>query len=195
MYAGYGELLGADLLDDRELIARFLAGERDCFGLLVRRHASPLWATLKRNVGDPEEARDVFQETWLRAFERISSLRDATRLRSWLLSIALNLVRQGQRRSPVRIRPIAGWTEVEPFHEEDASRTLEAQDELAFLRRRIERLPPRQREVLDLRMNHGLSHAEVAAMLEISEESSRANYYQALRRLRAEFEAQEGDPR
>ncbi len=55
--------------------------------------------------------------------------------------------------------------------------------------------PPPQRDVLDLRMNHGLSHAEVGAMLEISEESSRANYYHALRRLRAEFEAQEGDPR
>ena len=48
-------------------------------------------------------------------------------------------------------------------------------------------LPARQREVMDLRVNHGLSHAEIAALLEISEESSRANYYQALRRLRAAF--------
>ena len=177
---------------DSELIARFLAGERDCFGLLVRRHASPLWATLRRNLGDEEEARDVFQETWLRAFERLGSLRDVGRLRSWLLSIAMNLVRQGHRQRD-RTRTLAEVPEAEILLQEDASRAVEAEDELSFLRRRIEGLPPRQREVLDLRMNHGLSHGEIAAMLGITEESSRANYYQALRRLRAEYEGRDDD--
>ena len=63
----------------------------------------------------------------------------------------------------------------------------ESRDALAAVRGEIEQLPPRQREVFDLRMNHGLSHAEIARLLGITEESSRANHYQALRRLRARF--------
>ncbi len=192
MHTANGMLVGANLLDDRELITRFLAGERDCFGLLVRRHASPLWATLRRNLRDDEEARDVYQETWLRAFERIGTLRDAGRLRSWLLSIALNLVRQGHRRRD-NIQDLAALSEAEPVVHQDAAQALEAQDEHTFLRSRIALLPPRQREVLDLRMNHGLSHTETAAMLGITDESSRANYYQALRRLRAEYEGRQGE--
>jgi len=179
--------------DDRELVARFLAGEREGFGQLVRRHAGPLWATLRRNLGDEEEARDVFQETWLRAFERLGDLRDVGRLRSWLVSIAMNLVRQGHRRRARQTRleelPEAGL----PVQEEGLL-GLEAEDELAFLRRRIASLPPRQREVFDLRLNHGLGHGEIGAMLDITAESSRASYYQALRRLRDEYEGRE-DPR
>ena len=195
MHAASAGLARAHPLDDAELITRFLAGERECFALLVRRHAPPLWATLRRSVRDAEEARDVYQETWLRAFERIGTLRDAGRLRSWLLSIGLNLVRQGRRR---RIeeepeRPVV--LEAAGSGEGDAAEAAEAQDELALLRRRIAGLPPRQREVLDLRMNHGSTHAEVALLLGITEESSRANYYQALRKLRAEYERWDGGPR
>ena len=60
-----------------------------------------------------------------------------------------------------------------------------AKDELAALGRWIDALPPRQREVLDLRTHHELSHGEIASLLGITPESSRANYYQALRHLRA----------
>ena len=173
--------------DDRELVARFLAGEREGFGQLVRRHAGPLWATLRRNLGDEEEARDVFQETWLRAFERLGTLRDTGRLRSWLFSIALNLVRQGHRRR-ARLTRLEEIPEAGLPLQEEGSGALETEDELTFLRRRIASLPPRQREVLDLRMNHGLGHGEIGALLDITAESSRASYYQALRRLRAEYE-------
>jgi len=172
-------------LNDRELVARFLAGERECFGLLVRRHGKPLWATLRRSAADIEEARDVFQETWLRAFEGLGSLRDTSRLRSWLLSIALNLVRQGHRRKE---RFAAGALVPDLPADVDVSLEVDLREEVALLRQRITQLPPRQRQVLDLRSNHGLSHAEIACMLGISEESSRANYYQALRKLRAELD-------
>ena len=59
------------------------------------------------------------------------------------------------------------------------------------MREEIELLPPRQREVFDLRMNHDLSHSEIARLLGITEASSRANHYQALRRLRGRFSEEE----
>ena len=174
------------ILDDRDIIARVLAGERQCFHVLVERHSGPLLATLSLALGNPEDAREVFQETWLRALERLDTLRDADRLHSWLVSIALNHVRARSRRStffPQR----AEDEPVVAIHEGDVGERLAEHEEQELLRQRMRALPARQREVMDLRVNHGLSHAEIAALLEISEESSRANYYQALRRLRAAF--------
>jgi len=185
---------------DRDIIARVLAGDRESFHDLVRRHESPLWATLRGSLRNLEDAREVFQETWLRAFERLASLRDPARLRSWLLSIGLNLVRQRLRRPfPASAEQPArdgGSSFGELAADSDApGDALERDEELERLRAAVGELPPRQREVVDLRVNHELSHAEIAELLGISEESSRANYYQALRRLKGRFRDQDGDER
>jgi RNA polymerase sigma factor (sigma-70 family) len=170
--------------DDQELIRAVLAGDGERFHDLVRRHAAPLWVTIRRSLRDRDEARDVLQETWLRALEGLAGLRDPARLRAWLLSIALNLVRERSRRP--------AHTGLEALEDggpaaEGGPDDCDARDTARALRAEIERLPPRQREVFDLRMNHELSHAEIAALLGITEEGSRANHYQALRRLRAHF--------
>lgn len=189
---------GVDL-DDRDIIARVLAGECECFHELVERHASPLLATLRARLGNREDAREVFQETWLRAFERLASVRDADRLRAWLLSIALNLVRSRQRRAPGVGGAAPSGRAREPGYEPEASddpgSELEREEELEALRRSIALLPARQREVLDLRVNHELSHQDIGRLLGITEEASRASYYQALRRLRAELGPDDGDRR
>jgi RNA polymerase sigma factor (sigma-70 family) len=175
-------------LDDRALISRVLAGEREAFRELLERHSPPLLATLRAAVGR-EQAREILQETWLRAWEGLGRLRDPARLRSWLLSIALNQMRSTFRRpaEPVRVEP-----DSLARSEEEGAERLGRLEDLARLRLALDELPPRQREVVDLRANHELAHAEIAALLGISEEASRANYYQGLRRLRARLG---GDPR
>ncbi len=169
---------------DRDIIARVLAGDRESFHDLVRRHSEPVFGTLRGLLGNVEDARDVFQETWLRAFQRLAVLREPDRFRAWLLSIALNLVRQHHRRGWVRMET---RNEVERTEDrsEDVHTALSRRELVQELRKRMEGLPSRQRQVLDLRLNHELSHAEIAVMLGISEENSRANYYQALRKLRS----------
>ena len=175
--------------DDHELYRAVLAGDRERFHELVHRHAAPLWSTIRRSLRDREEARDVLQETWARALERLPELRDPGRLRAWLVSIALNLVRErGRRPRPLSVEGLAA----ELVAREPGPPDCESRDALAAVRGEIEQLPPRQREVFDLRMNHGLSHAEIARLLGITEESSRANHYQALRRLRARFPEEGG---
>lgn len=172
---------------DREIVTQILAGDRERFHELVRRHATPLWATVRSSLRDLDDAREVFQETWLRAFERLDTLRDPSRLRSWLLSIALNQVRQRLRRAQASDEPLSAAGQVAAAGA-GVSGALEHDEEVVLLRERIAGLPPRQREVMDLRLNHGQSHAQIGELLSISEESSRANYYQALRRLRAAFD-------
>src|SRR5688572_13204277 len=69
-----------------------------------------------------------------------------------------------------------------------ASAALEAGEERARIERACARLPERQREVFEMRVLANLTHAEIAALLGIREDASRASYYQALRKLRAELE-------
>lgn len=175
-------------MDESEAIARVLAGEREAFHVLLRRHNAPLFSTLCATLGQREDAREVLQETWLRAYQHLARLREPTRLRAWLLTIALNLARARHRRT--REECPESSLEHEAVHD-DAQR-LERDEELSALRQRMAELPARQREVVDLRVNHELSHAEIAGLLAISEEASRANYYQALKRLKEALQAQGG---
>lgn len=173
-------------MDESELVERVLAGERDAFHVLLQRHSASLLATLVSFLGNREDAREVFQETWLRAYQHLARLRDPARLRAWLVSIALNLARARRRRPVEQV-----LAEEHVPHLCDEGGELEHDEELAALRQHMAALPARQREVVDLRVNHELSHAEIAALLGISEEASRANYYQGLRRLKDAL----GEPR
>lgn len=166
-----------------------MAGDHQAFHELLERHSAPLFATLRARLANREDAREVLQETWLKAWEHLERLREPERLHAWLLTIALNLVRARQRRSLERN---AAEGELEGAAAEPGRAQLVEDEELARLRARMAELPARQREVVDLRVNHELSHAEIARLLGIREEASRANYYQALRRLKGAL-AGEGD--
>lgn len=176
-------------MDESALIARAVAGDHQAFHELLQRHSAPLLATLRARLANREDAREILQETWLRAWEHLARLREPGQLHAWLVSIALNQVRARARRSLERG---AGEDELErPVHD-PGPEALGEREELERLRARMAELPARQREVLDLRVNHELSHAEIARLLGISEEASRANHYQALRRLKGAL-APEGE--
>lgn len=175
---------------DPELVSRAVAGDRRAFGTLVERHSVPVWSAVSRAVSNRELAREVFQDTWVRAFERLHTLREPDRLRSWLLSIALNLTRQlGRRPESVGID---GEDVTEPRDSAGGgSAGLERGELRAALARAIAELPRRQREVVRLRVHFEESYAAIGRALGISEENARANFYQGLRRLRARFEDDE----
>lgn len=170
-------------MDESELVARVLAGEREAFHVLLERHAAALLATLAAFLGHREDAREVFQETCLQAYQHLAHLRDPTRVRAWLVTIALNLAR-ARRRRPIEhdLQRVLEDGRADPGLEAEGA--LERNEELLALRAHMAALPARQREVVDLRVNHELSHAEIAGLLGITEEASRANYYQGLRRLK-----------
>ena len=117
-------------LDDRALIARVLAGERESFHVLLQRHTAPILASLQGLLRQREDAREVLQETWLRAWADLARLREPERLRAWLLSIALNLARARRRRGLERtgeadaLEPAAGAREVERDREQPGAQPL-----------------------------------------------------------------------
>lgn len=172
---------------DRDTIAAVLAGDRERFRVLVDRHSAALLAFLVRRTGEREEARELFQETWVRAFEGLAELRDGERLRAWLISIAHNVLRQKRRQLRPRELPDpeADVAELPLVAGVARGGGLESAEFVAAARAAIAALPPRQREVFELRAVQELDHAEIAALLGIREDNSRANFHQAVRTLRA----------
>src|SRR4249920_1887548 len=89
---------------DEELVARSIGGDQESFNQLVLRWERPIYALAYRVIGREEDARDVCQETFLRAFRALGGFRGQAKFSSWLYRIALNLCRdwvRRQRRTPV----------------------------------------------------------------------------------------------
>src|SRR5207244_13021328 len=89
---------------DEELVARSIGGDADSFNELILRWERPIYALAYRTIGREEDARDVCQETFLRAFRALPGFRGQAKLSSWLYRIALNLCRdwiRRERRTPV----------------------------------------------------------------------------------------------
>ena len=89
---------------DEELVARSIGGDADSFNQLILRWERPIYALAYRQIGREEDARDVCQETFLRAYRALSGFRGQAKFSSWLYRIALNLCRdwvRRERRTPV----------------------------------------------------------------------------------------------
>ena len=89
---------------DEELVARSVGGDAESFNQLILRWERPIYALAYRTIGREEDARDVCQETFLRAFRALPGFRGQAKFSSWLYRIALNLCRdwmRRERRTPV----------------------------------------------------------------------------------------------
>jgi len=136
------------------------------------------------------EAPDVTQEVFMRAYKSFERLRPDSNHRAWLYKIATHCtytaLKHGQRRAQHSVP-------LEDEHEDLAGADplpdgLVVQHEaLAMVRRSIAALPAKQQMAVMLRHVQGLDYAEIAEALECSEDSARANVYQAVRRLRREL--------
>lgn len=150
---------------------------------LVVRHRGEILRYLVRLLGDPEEAEDACQETFLRAHRALGRLGPVTNSRAWLYRIATNSgLNAARSRSRRRARAIDVDLDTLPA---DAGASPERREQFQSVRGAVEALPPRQRAALMLRQFQGLDYAEIAAALGGNQEAARANVYQALKKLRA----------
>src|SRR5258705_13366651 len=83
---------------DEELVARSMTGDAESFNELILRWERPIYALAYRTIGREEDARDVCQETFLRAFRALPGFRGQAKFSSWIYRIALNLCRDWMRR-------------------------------------------------------------------------------------------------
>jgi RNA polymerase sigma-70 factor (ECF subfamily) len=150
------------------------------FDILVRRYQRPIFYLVLRYVKNEADAQDVAQRAFVRAFERVQSLRREAAFKTWVYRIAVNLALNAVRDS--------GRERVKPLLMEPRANTPEplvADGDEAALKRALEKLPPKQRIVVELRIFEDLSFREVGRIAECSEDSAKANYHHALKRLRS----------
>jgi RNA polymerase sigma factor (sigma-70 family) len=150
------------------------------FQALIDAHGRDVHRFLAASVG-PVDADDCYQETWLSALRAYPRLRDAANLRSWLLTIAHRKVIDHARAGGRRPVPVGAAGELPA-----ASTTLDplAGTGQGELWAQVAALPDKQRTAVALRFLADSSYAEIAAVMDTSEDAARRNVFEALKRLR-----------
>ena len=186
---------------DEELVARSISGDADSFNELILRWERPIYALAYRQIGREEDARDVCQETFLRAFRALPGFKGQAKFSSWLYRIALNLCRdwiRRQRRAPVMQMPegvdpgelAAERGPVESIEELVARRQLTGVVEEAMAL-----LPEEQRTAIILKEYHGLTFQEIADLVGCPLSTVKTRLYQGLTVLRRELARQSAGPK
>jgi RNA polymerase sigma factor (sigma-70 family) len=157
------------------------------FETLLTELGPEIFAFLWRIVGDGPEAEDCFQDTFLRAYKARPRLEGIVNRRAWLYTIAGNVARTHLKRRGNHAAHNVALDEERSHGGASVERIIEGRQDLERLRRAMHSLPYKQRAALMLRKYHGMEYAEIATVLGGSQDAARANVYQGLRRLRAEF--------
>jgi RNA polymerase sigma-70 factor (ECF subfamily) len=176
---------------DEELVDRSKTGDTESFNQLVRRWERPIFALAYRTLGREEDARDVTQETFLRAFRALPGFKGDAKFSSWLYRIALNLCRdwmRKDRRTPVVAIPEG--VDVEQLASEHQPHTASVEDLAARaelsrgVAKAMEHLPEEQRTAILLKEYHGLTFQEIADMTNCPLSTAKTRVYQGLTLLR-----------
>jgi RNA polymerase sigma-70 factor (ECF subfamily) len=160
--------------DDAGLVRQSLAGETEAFGLLVQRYQHVMYTVALRMVGNPEDARDITQDAFLKAYRQLATFDPNYRFFSWLYRIVinecLNMIRARHPQEPLDLTVTAAGN---PFESVLARQRFD-QIEAAMLQ-----LPPDYRSVVVLRHFAEQSYAEISAVLEIPEKTVKSRLYSA----------------
>jgi RNA polymerase sigma-70 factor (ECF subfamily) len=155
-------------VDDRDLVGRARQGDREAFTQLIVQYQVPLYNTALRMVGSREDAADITQEAFLRAWEKIKTLREAP-FKSWLFQIAVNLCydhfRRGRRYGVMPDEEQGGKIVGLGVAMPDPQERAEANERSRAVRESIEALDHDMRAALVLRDINGMSYDEIAGVL------------------------------
>ena len=187
---------GRKTTDNQKLdVEALLSGDEAAFEVLVRQESGRLFRVIQRLVDDPHEAESLVQETFLQAWERLSTFRRESKFTTWLYAIGINLARASLRKSkrfaPLdeeaveRMQPeFSGGMYVDPVEDWDPQRYTERSERSRMVREAIDRLPSDYRTVILLRDIEEIDTDEVAAMLDISNGAVRVRLHRARQALR-----------
>ena len=175
---------------DEELVARSVRGDAESFNQLVVRWERPIYALAYRVIGREEDARDVCQEAFLRAFRALGGFKGQAKFSSWLYRITLNLCRdwmRRERRAPLVDTP-QGIDLIELAGEDEEAESIEdmvARHDLSrAVAKAMARLPEEQRTAIILKEYHGLTFQEIADMQGCPLSTVKTRVYQGLTVLR-----------
>jgi len=178
-----------DAVNERELIESFLGGEQWAFEKLMSLHQERIYRVARGLLGDHDRAADVTQEAFIRAFGSLKDFQFRSSFGTWLTRIALNLCFSQLRKDRLRrTLSLSDLAERLSTSRERPDRVLGRKDLAASIERALAGLPPKQRAVFLLRHYEELPYAQIADVMGRSEGAVRANYHQAVQKLRRSLE-------
>ncbi len=173
-------------MDEAELIGAAQSGDRRAFDELVRRTFVETFTLARRLTGNEEDARDVAQESYLRAWKGIGKFRGDAAFSTWLYRITANTAATHvRRRRRHRAEPIESWNEpVEDRAEAQPAAMAESSDALDRIGVALDDLPAKLRAVVVLKDVYGLSHEAIADELGITVAAAKVRLHRGRRKLR-----------
>ena len=177
------------MLSDEEVARRVVAGEPELFELLMRRHNQRLFRTVRGFVGDDAVAEEALQRAYVAAWRGLAQFGGRAGFATWMTRIALRCAGEIARREQ-RLREVAldaAGAAPDAGEVEAVDESLSRQELAAVLERAIDALPETLRVVAVLRLVEGLSTAEVAESLELSEANVKVRLHRAREQLKEDL--------
>jgi RNA polymerase sigma-70 factor (ECF subfamily) len=171
--------------DDDGLVRAFRSGAVEAFDVLVERHQRRVYQICYRFTGNREDALDLAQEAFVRAFRGLSRFKGESSVSTWLYRVAVNVCLNKAAARRVPTQPIAdAHSDVVDGRSPDPLADAMREETAAAVRRAIRQLPPKQRATLILRVYQDLPHEEIARILGSTEGAAKANFFHALSNLK-----------
>lgn len=169
--------------DDRALVVAFLAGRREAFDLIVERHQRTVYLVCYRFMGNHEDASDLAQDVFVRAFKGLRNFKGEASLGTWLYRVGVNACLNRVALKRPETEPIDAAQHIDR-RAGDPLAEIVRDERAAEVRAAIRKLPPKQRAALVLRVYQELTHEEIANILGSSVGAVKANFFHALGNLR-----------
>ena len=178
--------------DDAKLIQRVLGGDETAFSVLVRKYQKPVHALAWRKVGDFHIAEEITQDTFLKAYQKLSMLKEPQRFLSWLYVIAANLCKAWLRKKRLRTQSLEHTEHIavekatysDHVIEENERTAVETQREV--VKALLAKLQESERTIVTLRYFGEMSSAEIGEFLGVSANTVRSRLRRAQQRLKEE---------
>jgi RNA polymerase sigma-70 factor (ECF subfamily) len=180
-------------LDDKQLLDLYRAGQVDrMFNEMVRRYHSRIYWAARRMVKSHEDADDIAQEVFVRAYSAIANFRGDSGIYTWLYRIAINLSINHLRKQ--KVRKLMDITDYIPFLGKDAEQDkgMIHDENVSLIEKAIETLPEKQRAVFIMRYYDEMPYEQISAILGTSVGGLKANFHHAVKKVAAYVKSHHG---
>ncbi len=176
--------------EDLQLLDRHASGDREAFNELVRKHQRQLYAMIYRMVSNQEDAADILQKTFVKAFTGVGGFERRSSFRTWLYQIAINLAKNLYRdRARVQQVPL---DDVVIRRDPKTLDKLVRKETRELLLQAMTELPEKQRITVMLRVQQQKTFEEIAAIMQCSLGTAKANYHHGVQKLKARLGESKG---
>lgn len=171
------------------LVARLKAGDEQAYEELVTEYRERVYRVAWRILRDDESAEDAAQEAFIRVFRHIGRFEGRSSIYTWIYRITVNIALNKLKRDRFRrMVPLGDVIHRDRRASADPARAAMSSEVAERIDAAVNGLPEKQRAVFVLKFYEGLSHAEIAEVLDCSEGTSKANYFHAIRKMRKQLE-------